>query len=210
MNKDRFTKKCYLYKIPLFSRLKYFINFNMRKNTIIAIAVLILATAIFRVGLGFAPQLAVAVFSGALFADNKKMVFLMPLLSMLISDVIFQVLYIYNLSAISGFYGIDQVVNYLMIGSVAFFGLYAKEYKFTNILVANTAAPVAFFIASNFFVWATNGGWHHPLTFSGMISCYADGVPFLWKSLGSTLVFGTLFFGAAMLSEKLQPVKVKS
>ena len=69
---------------------------------------------------------------------------------------------------------------------------------------------VAFFIASNFFVWATNGGWHHPLTFSGMISCYADGVPFLWKSLGSTLVFGTLFFGAAMLSEKLQPVKVKS
>lgn len=181
----------------------------MRKNTIIAIAVLIIATAIFRVVLGFSPQLAVAVFSGALFADNKKMVFVMPLMSMLISDLIFQMLFVFNLSAISGFYGIDQVVNYMMIGGIAFFGLYAKDFKFTNILVANTAAPIVFFIASNFFVWATNGGWHHAITFSGLIACYVDGLPFLWKSLGSTLVFGTLFFGAAMLSKKLQPIKVK-
>ncbi len=182
----------------------------MTKNTIIAIAVLIIATAIFRVGLGFSPQLAVAVFSGALFADNKKMVFLMPLLSMLISDIIFQVLYMNNLSAISGFYGTDQVVNYLMIGSVAFIGLFARNFKVTNILASVIAAPIVFFVISNFFVWATLGGWHHPLTFSGMIACYADAVPFLWKSVGSTLVFGIMFFGAAMMSKKLQTIKVKA
>ena len=182
----------------------------MSKNTFLSLAVLIIATAIFRVGLGFAPQLAVAVFSGALFADNKKMVFLMPLLSMLVSDIIFQVLFVYNLSTISGFYGFDQIVNYLMIGSVAFIGLYARNFKITNILAANIAAPIVFFLVSNFFVWATFGGWHHPITFSGLIACYADGVPFLWKSLGSTLVFGIMFFGAAMMSKKLQPIKVKA
>ena len=210
MNKDRFTKKLDQYQFPLFLRLNYYINLNMRKNTIIAIAVLLIATAIFRVGLGFSPQLAVAVFSGALFADNKKMVFLMPLLSMLISDIIFQVLYIFNLSAISGFYGIDQVVNYGMIGSIAFIGLFARNFKVTNIFASLIAAPIVFFIASNFFVWATNGGWHHPLTFSGLVACYADAVPFFKSTFYSTLVFGFIFFGAAMLSKKLQPISIKA
>ena len=173
----------------------------MRKNTIITILLLIAVTAIFRVVLGFAPQIAVAVFSGALFANqgNKKMAFILPLLSMLVSDILFQVLYTLHLSAIEGFYGVDQLVNYAMIAGLAIVGFSAKQFKFVNILTANIAAPIVFFLVSNLFVWATNGGWHHSITFSGLVACYVDGLPFLWKSIASTAVFGTLFFGAAYL-----------
>jgi len=184
----------------------------MRKNTIITILLLIVATAIFRVVLGFAPQIAVAVFSGALFAQkgNKKLAFILPLISMLVSDLLFQVLYVCNLSTIEGFYGIDQVVNYAMIAGLAFIGFYAKEFKFTNILSANIAAPLVFFLVSNFFVWATNGGWHHTMNFSGLVACYVDGLPFLWKSVASTVVFGLIFFGATYYFNKLELASVYS
>ena len=181
----------------------------MKKNTFIVVVILIVATAIFSVVLGFSPHIAVAVFSGALFASNKKLAFMLPILTMLLSDVVFQVLYLTGKNTYPGFYGIDQLINYLMIAGLAFIGLYARGFKLTNILAANVAAPVVFFLVSNFFVWATFGGWHHPLTFSGLMACYVDGIPFFWKYLGSTLVFGTIFFGAAILSKKLQPIKVK-
>ncbi len=184
----------------------------MRKNTIITVLILIVAAAIFRVVIGFAPNIAIAVFSGAFFAQkgNKKVAFILPLVSMLVSDVLFQALYVLNLSTIEGFYGIDQLVNYAMIAGLAFIGFYAKEFKLTNILSANIAAPIVFFIASNFFVWATNGGWHHTMNFSGLVACYVDGLPFLWKSVASTVVFGLIFFGATYYFNRRELAKVYS
>ena len=181
----------------------------MKTNKYLAIALMIIATAVYRVApfhaFGFAPQLAVAVFSGAMFAGNRKMAFLLPILSMLISDTLFQVLYTLHYTSISGFYGYDQIVNYLMIASLAIVGFTAQNFKLKNILTANISAPILFFLASNFFVWLTFGGYHHPQNFAGLMACYADGLPFFWNSLSSTVVFGGIFFGTTYYFAARQP-----
>ena len=84
---------------------------------------MVLASAIYRVfpnrPMGFAPQMAIAVFAGSLFVNNKKLAFLLPLLSMFISDGLYQVLYMNGLTDISGFYG-GQWKNYLLIIGLTF------------------------------------------------------------------------------------------
>jgi uncharacterized membrane protein YhhN len=52
---------------------------------------------------GFVPQIAMALFGGAVIRD-KKLAFVLPLLSMLLSDVLYEVLYRNGLSEIQGFY----------------------------------------------------------------------------------------------------------
>jgi hypothetical protein len=101
---------------------------------------------------GFPPQLAMAVFAGAII-KNKKFSFLMPLGSMFLSDLLFQGLYALGYSNTPGFYE-GQWVNYLLIGSLTVFGFWAKNLKPGNILAASLAAPTFYFLASNLAVWA--------------------------------------------------------
>ena len=63
--------------------------------------------------MGFAPQIAMALFGGSLFVNNKKWSFFLPLISMFISDCIYQIMYINNMTNISGFYS-GQLVNYIL------------------------------------------------------------------------------------------------
>ena len=52
---------------------------------------------------GFAPQWAMAVFAGAVIKD-RKWAFIIPMLSMFISDLLYQILYIGGLTRIPCFY----------------------------------------------------------------------------------------------------------
>ena len=49
---------------------------------------------------GFAPQIAMALFSGSI-VKNKKFAFLLPLVSMLVSDIIYEILFRSGISAIA-------------------------------------------------------------------------------------------------------------
>src|SRR5450755_3495293 len=69
---------------------------------------------------GFAPQWAMAVFAGAVIKD-KKWAFIIPVLSMFISDLFYQVLYIGGFSSIPGFYE-GQWQNYLLFTLLVFVG----------------------------------------------------------------------------------------
>jgi hypothetical protein len=142
---------------------------------------------------GFPPQLAMAIFAGAIIKD-KKFSFLMPLFSMLISDLVFEALFRTGLSTTPGFYE-GQWINYLLICSLTVFGFWIKGFKWTSILAASVAAPTFYFLASNFVVWAGGGGFQRPKTFDGLLQCYADGLPFYYASLKATAVFATLLFG---------------
>lgn len=168
----------------------------------LAFGLLILASSLYRVWperpFGFAPQWAMAVFAGAVVKD-KKWAFLLPLLSMLVSDTVYQVLYANGVSQIWGFYG-GQWLNYLLFGSLTVFGfMIAKRLSVVNVLAASLAAPSAFFLLSNFTVWIGGGGYHRPLTGAGLLQCYADGVPFYQMSLLATPVFAAVLFGAYFL-----------
>jgi hypothetical protein len=152
---------------------------------------------------GFAPQIAMAVFGGAIIKD-KKFAFLLPLLAMFVSDCLYQLLYINGVGSIYGFYE-GQALNYILFGGLTVFGFFIKNLNVKRIALASIAAPTAYFLASNFFVWASSSplaGLGRPKTFAGLIMCYSDGLPFYPWSVASTFVFSAILFGGYYLMSK--------
>ena len=163
---------------------------KLSKSILIAAGLLVLSAALYRVWdgrpLGFAPQIAMAIFAGAI-VKNKKFAFILPLLTMFISDALYHVLYLNGLSEIPGFYE-GQVLNYILFTSLTVFGFLITTMNWVKILAASLAAPTVYFLVSNFLVWMGNGGYQRPKTFDGLLMSYADGLPFYRGSLAATLV----------------------
>ncbi len=58
---------------------------------------------------------------------------------------------------------------------------------------AALASSVSFFVLSNFAVWAS--GSMYPKTVSGLMTCYAAGLPFFRRALGGDMLFTAVMFG---------------
>lgn len=181
------------------------------RNTIIYLVVLIAAASLYRAFdnrmWGFAPQIAMALFGG-MAIRNKAWAFALPLFSLFISDVIYEVLYTKGLTTISGFYD-GQWVNYLVLASVVLVGFLFNKVNIRNIIVGSLIAPVYFFIASNFMVWAGIGIVLYPRTWAGLVDCYTQALPFFKGSLLSTLFFSAIFFGVYYLVNRQTAKKEK-
>ncbi|HEU0063789.1 MAG TPA: DUF6580 family putative transport protein [Flavisolibacter sp.] len=144
--------------------------------------------------LGFAPQIAMAVF-GAVVISDKKWAIALPLLSMFLSDILFEVLYHYGLADYGGFY-VGQITNYILFALITIFSFWVRGKNWLNITAAVIAAPVIYFLLSNFMVWLNGGGLARPKTFDGLLLCYNDAVPFFRASLVNTIIFAAIFFGS--------------
>ena len=94
------------------------------------------------------------------------------------------------------------MLNYLLLAVLTVFGFWARNLKLNRIILATLAAPVFYFLASNFLVWIGGAGLHRPQTFDGLMMCYADGLPFLRSSLQNTIVFSAIFFGGYYLMQR--------
>lgn len=175
----------------------------MKKNRslIISLVLMVLVSALYRImpnrPMGFAPQIAIALFSGALFVKDKKWAFALPIISMFLSDLLYQYLWSRGLTAIRGFYD-GQVINYLLFAGITCFGFLLRRLKITNIIIASLAGPTAHFLVSNFLVWYSDRGFglNRPKTFSGLLLTYSDAIPFYINSILATVVFAALLFGA--------------
>jgi hypothetical protein len=161
---------------------------------------LVLIAALYRIipgrPYGFAPQWAMAVFAGAVIKD-KKWALIIPVLSMFISDLLYQVLYIGGVTDMQGFYE-GQWQNYILFTLLVFVGFAVKKLNVLQIAIASLTAPTLYFIVSNFLVWASNGttrGLDRPKTFNGLMLCYSDGIPFYKTSIVATLIFSAILFG---------------
>lgn len=175
---------------------------KLSKNLIFTLIALIVVAAIYRVipgrPFGFAPQIAMALFAGAVIKD-KKYAFALPLVSMFISDAIYQVLYVSKLSIIPGFYE-GQATNYILFTLLTAVGFLIKKINVVNVAVASFAAPTIYFLLSNFLVWFSGtGGYQHPKTFNGLMMTMADGIPFYKNSVWGTLFFSAVLFGGYYL-----------
>jgi hypothetical protein len=172
---------------------------KLNRQIILALVIMVAVSALYRVmpgrPLGFAPQIAIALFSGSLFASNKKYSFILPILSIFISDLIYQALYVNGQSSIQGFYA-GQLENYILIAATTVFGFGLQDSKPSKFILAFFSAPTAYFLASNFLVWAQGGGYHHAFTVTGFIQTMVDGLPFYPYSVVSTIVFGAVMFGS--------------
>src|SRR3954452_13846699 len=124
---------------------------NITKRIVIALLFLTAVCALYRIvpgrPWGFAPQIAMAVFGGAMFINNKKWAFAVPLLSMFLSDVLYEVLYNVGVSTMQGFYE-GQWQNYLLFALLTTIGFLVKKVNVPNVLLASIAAPTVYFIIS--------------------------------------------------------------
>jgi hypothetical protein len=187
---------------------------KLTKQVAISFLLLIVIASLYRImpgrPWGFAPQLAMAIFGGAIIKD-KKLAFILPLLSMFVSDALYELLYRNGVGNISGFYG-GQLTNYVLFGLMTFFGFFIKNFNVGKIALASIAAPTAYFFLSNFMVWVNSSpfvGLNRPRTFNGLLLTLGDGLPFYAWSIAATLVFSIILFGSYYLITKpsLQPEK---
>jgi hypothetical protein len=186
---------------------------KLNKNMVASLILLVLVASLYRIipgrPYGFAPQWAMAIFAGAVIRD-KKLAMILPVLSMFFSDMFYQILYSNGLSDIPGFYE-GQWQNYILFGLLTFIGFQIRKLNVLNILLASLAAPTVYFILSNLILWA---GWSgtrglgRPKTWTGLMQCYNDALPFYRTSLFATVIFSALLFGSYFLISRNAERKV--
>ena len=139
----------------------------------------------------FTPIFAMALFGGA-YLDNKKTAFLLPLASMLVSDVFF------------GLHSLIPVV-YGTIALITAFGfLLQNRVRPSTVIGASLLGSLFFFIVTNFAVWAMFDSYPH--TIAGLGTSYVVGLPYLKNSVISGLFYSALMFGSFELAKRKFPV----
>lgn len=178
-------------------------NMKINKSTIWSFLLLVIIASLYRIipnrAGGFAPQIAMALFAGSIIKE-KQFSFLLPLLSMFVSDVLYEVLHRNGLTEMVGFYS-GQITNYILIVSLTIIGFWIKKNNVTHIIAGSLAGTTLYFLASNFLVWM-NGGLAYPKNWAGLTECYVAGLPFYLNSIYATLLFGGILFGVYHLITK--------
>jgi hypothetical protein len=149
----------------------------------------------------FSPICAMGLF-GAAHYDKQWKALLIPLSATWLSDLfINNVLFKQFFPAFTWFYDgfYWQYGTYLLIGVVGYF-LFNHKITVAKVLGGSLIATVLFFLISNFGVWAGSAMYAH--NFSGLLECYAAGLPFLKGTLGGNLFYSTVFFGGYYLLQK--------
>ena len=131
----------------------------------------------------FTPILGMAVFSGAII--NKKIVaYLVPLAAMLVSD-----LYL-------GFHSGMPIIYFTLAICVLIGTFIESRVTILNSILGITAGVLVFYLITNFTVWYGSGMYEN--SFSGLITCYVMGLPFLQNTFISSLIYG---MGAFLIYE---------
>lgn len=136
---------------------------------------------------GLSPIYAIALLSGML-TKNKSTSFAYPLLSLFISDLIIQVLYLGQLFPFAGFYT-GQVLNYCLLIGITFIGWLLKGNNYSSLAIGSLLSPTVFFLLSNFSVWASSDFQYFSKSFGGLLACLEAGIPFYKNSLIATFAF---------------------
>jgi hypothetical protein len=189
---------------------------KIEKSTIVSFILLVLIASLYRVmpgrPFGFAPQIAMALFAGSVVKD-KKLSFLLPILSLFISDVIYEILYRNDLSVMGGFYN-GQLLNYILFAALTVVGFFVDKNKIIDIALGVIASATGYFVLSNLSVWLFGGlninNIPYPKTALGLVDCFAAGVPFYKMSIYATSFFSAVLFGGYYLINKyvVKPVAV--
>ncbi|OQC39171.1 MAG: hypothetical protein BWX62_01273 [Bacteroidetes bacterium ADurb.Bin037] len=179
-------------------------NISLRISTITLLILLAAFSRLIPHPSNFAPIGAMALF-GAAYFTQRYLAFLIPIVSMWLSDLVLNnVVYgRYFDRFVWGYDGCYWTYGaFILIGLVGFVLL--KKVKPQRLIVASLSASVLFFLISNFGVWAS--GTMYPKSLSGLITCYAAGIPFFKNTLLGDLVYCSVMFGAFEFAQYKFPV----
>jgi hypothetical protein len=154
----------------------------------------------------FTPIGAMGLFGGAYFNKPWK-AFAFPLLTLLASDLIIQA-FVYD-----GRYGILYGSWYWVYGGFCIIVLFGKwllqKVTVKNVLITSILATLTYWLIVDFGVFlfgctniATGQKMDH--SFSSLLACYAQGLPYMKNFLAGTLVYSGILFGAFEWMKKKQ------
>ena len=142
----------------------------------------------------FTPIIAISIYAGIKF-NNKYLALLIPILSMVISDLFI------------GFHS-SMLAVYICIVMNVFIGIFfIKRFTLLNYMYLSFLGACIFYIVTNFSVWMLSN--MYPLTMEGLIMCYLLALPFFQNTLISSLFFGCLIFYTTIIFDRYFDKKVQ-
>jgi hypothetical protein len=96
----------------------------------------------------------------------------------------------------------DHFVTWAWYAAILWLGTSLSENSnWLRVGAAALASSVSFFVVSNFAVWAC---WNmYPKTASGLMMCYAAGLPFFQRGLAGDMLFTAAMFGLPAVATAL-------
>lgn len=142
---------------------------------------------------GFTPVTAALLYFGARASRRQLWI---PLTLLIGSDIVLdKFFYSYPLSW-------DLFLTWAWYAAMLWLGTALSENaKPLRLVGAALSGSVSFFLISNFGVWAATA--MYPKTLSGLMTCYAAGVPFFRRGMEGDLLFTAMMFGLPVAAAAL-------
>jgi hypothetical protein len=185
---------------------------NNNQKGVVFLSVLILSVIFFRLiphAPNFTPLGAVALL-GASFYTRKFLAFLVPVLSLWLSDLILNNTVYAAYSEGFQLFADYQIFTFtsMILTAMLGFALFSKI-NVSRVLAGTVGATAIFFILTNFGAWMSYGGMY-PKTLAGLGAAYVAGIPFVLNTLLSNVVFGfVLFYGYAYFVSKNKSLQIQ-
>jgi hypothetical protein len=117
----------------------------------------------------------------------------LPLVLLIASDLALDK-YVYNYP-----FSWDLLLTWSWYAGMLFLGTSLREStKWLRIAGAAITGSVSFFVISNFGVWAATN--MYAKTASGLVACYAAGVPFFRRTLEGDMLYTAVMFGLPVVA----------
>lgn len=160
---------------------------NSSKRLWVGLVILAAAARLLPHPWNFTPMVAMALFAGNQ-ARRMSTGILVTLSALMASD------------AILGFYGGFWFVYAATLIPVLLGRLTRDRSGFASIASAGLASSLAFFVTTNFMVWAR--GNMYPHTLAGLTASFVAGLPFYGNQIMGDLFYTVAIFGAYQLAAK--------
>ena len=144
----------------------------------------------------FSPILPICFFGGAVYAQSR-VAYAIPFATYLVGDL--------GIWLVTGrldwaFYAYQPVV-YLSIALIVTAGFaLRRDRSWQRVATAGLLSSTAFFLVTNFGVWAFSDGTLFPHTPTGLVECYVRAIPYFRNTLISMAVFLPLLFSRMSLT----------
>lgn len=151
---------------------------------------------------------AISLFASA-FTGRRTVAIVIPFLVMVFSDMIlnnliFARLYPDDYKSFVFLYR-GALWSYAAFGLVVIYGstVFRNGVGLPKVFFGALGASIIFFILSNFGVWSSTGAY--AVNFTGLMTCYAAGLPFLLNQVVGDLFYSLILFGVALYVFQLKP-----
>jgi hypothetical protein len=166
---------------------------------LLALAVAAAASRVVPHPSNFSPMAAIALFGAATF-HHRRSAILVPLGTLLLSDLLLHLSYLAGWQPHWGFYSGQWVVYACALVTVGIGFLLRRRRTVPTLALATLSSSLVFFLVTN-FVWFYGSDSLYPRNLQGLIDCYAAALPFFRNSLAGDAFYATLLFGSLALAE---------